>query len=192
VASTAAVAASVFDTDNPNLGNQLLGLGLVLVSLLFDGLTGARQDNWSTSADAPSGFQLMFGMNLWASVQLLVALVAMQQLAEPIHLIMQHPTLLFDLSTFCVISALGQKFIFLTVSSFSALTCSIITTTRKFFTIFASVLWFRHPLSLGQWVAVIVVFIALGMGLRISESLTHIHSLTHSLTHSLCGLLIRN
>jgi drug/metabolite transporter (DMT)-like permease len=56
-----------------------------------------------------------------------------------------------------------QNFIFLTVTAFGPLTTSIITTTRKFFTILASVMLFGNPLLLRQWVGVAMVFVGLGI-----------------------------
>ena len=56
-----------------------------------------------------------------------------------------------------------QNFIFLTVTYFGPLTCSIFTTTRKFFTILGSVLIFRHPLSILQWTGTVLVFAGLSL-----------------------------
>jgi len=56
-----------------------------------------------------------------------------------------------------------QNFIFMTVTKFGPLTCSVITTTRKFFTILASVLIFAHPMSALQWLGTIFVFTGLGL-----------------------------
>ena len=56
---------------------------------------------------------------------------------------------------------LTQLFIFTTITHLGPLTCSIFTTTRKFFTILASVLLFANPLILRQWVGVILVFLGL-------------------------------
>ncbi|CAD6187909.1 unnamed protein product [Caenorhabditis auriculariae] len=52
-------------------------------------------------------------------------------------------------------------FIFKTVHEFSPLTCSIVTTTRKLFTIIISVVFMNHPLSTRQSYATAVVFLAL-------------------------------
>lgn len=52
-----------------------------------------------------------------------------------------------------------QSFIFMTVVYFGPLTCSIITTTRKFFTILASVILFANPISTMQWVGTVLVFL---------------------------------
>ena len=54
-------------------------------------------------------------------------------------------------------------FIFMTVTSFGPLTCSIITTTRKFFTILASVIIFQNPMSSRQWLGTSLVFVGLGL-----------------------------
>ena len=60
-------------------------------------------------------------------------------------------------------ASLGQVFIFLTIHHFSPLTCTTITTTRKFFTILLSVYKFGHVLSVWQWCSVTIVFIGLYM-----------------------------
>jgi UDP-galactose transporter B1 len=54
-----------------------------------------------------------------------------------------------------------QMFIFMTVSSFGPLTCSIITTTRKFFTILASTIIFPNPVTSLQWLGTTLVFLGL-------------------------------
>ncbi len=62
-------------------------------------------------------------------------------------------------------SAAGQNFVFFTIAHFSSLTLATITTTRKFFTILLSVLYFRHELSARQCAGVGLVFVGLGMEL---------------------------
>lgn len=52
-----------------------------------------------------------------------------------------------------------QTFIFMTVVNFGPLTCSIVTTTRKFFTILGSVLLFGNVMSSMQWVGTVLVFL---------------------------------
>lgn len=74
-----------------------------------------------------------------------------------------HPILIKDLILFSLTSAFGQIFIFWTIRTFSSLTLSTITTTRKFFTIVMSVFYFGHPLATQQWLAVAVVFVGLSL-----------------------------
>ena len=51
-----------------------------------------------------------------------------------------------------------QFFIFMCVSEFGPLPCSIITTTRKFFTVLGSVIMFGNTLLPHQWVGAVLVF----------------------------------
>jgi hypothetical protein len=49
------------------------------------------------------------------------------------------------------------------VTTFGPLTCSIVTTTRKFFTILVSVLFYGNSLVSRQWLGVVFVFLGLGL-----------------------------
>lgn len=57
--------------------------------------------------------------------------------------------------------ALGQLFIFLMVAGFGPLACSVVTTTRKFFTVLCSVILFGNVLMPRQWFGAILVFAGL-------------------------------
>ena len=71
-----------------------------------------------------------------------------------------HLSSVVQCSCHCVIIPL-QLFIFTTITQLGPLTCSIFTTTRKFFTILGSVLLFANPLLPRQWVGVVLVFLGL-------------------------------
>ncbi|WAR06078.1 S35B1-like protein [Mya arenaria] len=73
------------------------------------------------------------------------------------------PSILIKMVTFGIASAIGQVFIFITVTSFGPLPCSIITTTRKFFTILGSVIIFQNPINSRQWAGTVLVFMGLGL-----------------------------
>jgi UDP-galactose transporter B1 len=55
-------------------------------------------------------------------------------------------------------AAAGQIFIFFTIALFSPLTCTTITTTRKFCTILLSVWKYGHVVTPLQWIAIGMVF----------------------------------
>lgn len=80
-----------------------------------------------------------------------------------------HPDIAWDIALLCVTSALGQKFVFLTIEAFSALTLTTITTTRKFITILLSVVWYGNELSLWRWGAIGVVLGGVGIDAFDSE-----------------------
>ena len=80
-----------------------------------------------------------------------------------LYFIMSHPEVILNLLAFSCASAIGQLFIFTTITSYGPLTCAVFTTTRKFFTILVSVLLFGNVLLQRQWIAVALVFIGLSV-----------------------------
>lgn len=139
-----------------------IGLGeiLLLVSLACDGITGAVQERMKAEHSTRSG-HMMKAMNLWSMIFLGVALVLTGEGLEFIGFISRHPGVIWQILSFCVASAFGQFFIFMCVSDFGPLPCSIITTTRKFFTVLASVIFFGNELMSRQWLGVLLVFAGL-------------------------------
>jgi len=56
-----------------------------------------------------------------------------------------------------------KHFIFTTITTFGPLKCSLITTTRKFFTVLGSVFIFNNPMTIIQWMGTLLVFIGLAL-----------------------------
>lgn len=140
-------------------GGSLIGVGelLLLLSLTCDGLTGAVQERMKAEHGTKSG-HMMKAMNLWSMGYLGIALLYTGEGIEFFSFVQRHPTVLWQIATFSVASALGQFFIFMCVTEFGPLPCSIITTTRKFFTVLASVIFFGNSLINRQWMGVVLVF----------------------------------
>merc|ERR1719186_797236 len=145
-----------------SVGESVLGVGelLLLLSLTCDGLTGAVQERMKTEHKTKSG-HMMMSMNKWSIMYLGVALTFTGEGLEFISFVQRHPAVIWDLATFSVASALGQFFIFMCVSEFGPLPCSIITTTRKFFTVLASVIIFGNSLIPRQWLGTVLVFVGI-------------------------------
>jgi len=143
-------------------GDGVLGVGelLLLLSLTCDGLTGAVQERMKTEYKTKSG-HMMMAMNKWSIMYLGIGLALTGEGLEFIEFIQRHPSVIWELVTFSVASALGQFFIFMCVSDFGPLPCSIITTTRKFFTVLASVIFFGNTLIPRQWIGTFLVFIGI-------------------------------
>uniref|UniRef100_A0A673KHL7 Solute carrier family 35 member B1 n=1 Tax=Sinocyclocheilus rhinocerous TaxID=307959 RepID=A0A673KHL7_9TELE len=70
----------------------------------------------------------------------------------------RYPGIIYNILLF-IIHYDTTTFIFMTVVYFGPLTCSIITTTRKFFTILGSVLLFGNIISPMQWFGTILIFL---------------------------------
>jgi len=140
----------------------LLGMGeiLLLLSLSMDGFTGAVQERMKSEHQTKSG-HMMLNMNLWSVLFLGIGLLVTGEMWDFIGFVQRYPYVIGHLLTFSIASALGQFFIFLTVSDFGPLMCSIMTTTRKFFTVLGSVLIFGNSLSYRQWFGTALVFTGL-------------------------------
>jgi len=153
-------------TEHDSKVNTPIGILLAVVSLTMDGLTGAQQDRL-VSKHKPSAYVLMYEMNKWAILHSAIACVLTGQGASSIGFLANRPSVVATLLLFGVVSALGQCFVFHMVTIFGALPLSIVTTTRKFFTILASVVWYGHPVSILQWLGVVCVFSGLGVDVGI-------------------------
>lgn len=147
---------------NTNLDDEHVGIGeiLLFLSLSMDGLTGAIQDRMR-AASAPSGLQMMLAMNGWSTVMLSIGLFPTGEIFDFIDFTARHPSLLSHLTLLAITGAIGQLFIFMMVSSFGPLSCSVVTTTRKFFTVLFSILFFGNPIISRQWIGAVLVFAGL-------------------------------
>jgi len=142
-------------------GNTWWGMALLFGSLALDGFTSSNQKLFSDEF-RPSGHYMMMHMNLWSLFFLLPLLALTGEGQAGLEYVLAHTGLMWDIALFGLCSALGQQFIFFCVVGPGPLVCTTITTTRKFFTVLLSVLWFPdNKLSNLQWVAVGSVFAGL-------------------------------
>lgn len=133
------------------------GIAIACLSLFMDGYTATHQDRLREK-HKPGPQHIMFYMNMWAVAFLGAATGVTGELFEGITFVFTRPDCLADLLLFGVTSALGQIFIFYTISEFGPLPLSIITTTRKFISIFVSGLIFGHVITPLQWLGASLVF----------------------------------
>ncbi|XP_022203580.1 solute carrier family 35 member B1 homolog [Nilaparvata lugens] len=133
-------------------GEVLLGL-----SLIMDGLTGAIQERMRAEYKTKS-LHMMSSMNKWSVIFLGVCIIYTGELMEFISFVSRHQSVIWELITFSIASAQGQMFIFLMIEHFGPLPCSIVTTTRKLFTVLFSILLFGNVITSRQWLATFIVF----------------------------------
>lgn len=145
-----------------NESSGYMGYLLLMLSLAMDGFTGGIQDRMRTEHQ-PGFSQLMFNMNFWSSWILATTLLATGELWQFVDFVQRHPKILNDMVAFSALSAFGQLFIFLIVADFGPLPCSIVTTTRKFFTVLTSILYFGNPATYRQYIGVVLVFTGLAL-----------------------------
>lgn len=118
--------------------------------------------NYDSSYRYPktSAWDIMLGMNLWGTIYNVVYMFALPHGGgfEAVQFCKQHPEVAWDIFLYCLCGAVGQNFIFLTISRFGSLANTTITTTRKFVSIVVSSLLSGNPLSSKQWGCVFMVF----------------------------------
>lgn len=163
------------------------GLTLLSINLLFDGVTNSTQDYIFTSHKGYSGPQMMVAQNLLCTILQVVYLLfspllpswlsfaagasaGQNELASAFDFIARHPAVFKDILAFAACGAIGQLFIYYTLSKFSSLLLVTVTVTRKMMTMMLSVLWFGHSLTALQWVGVACVFGGIGNEARIQRN----------------------
>ena len=142
--------------------NNNFGTVLVALSLVFDGFVAAIQEKLRDSCSF-SAHGLMYEINKWASILMFTIAGLRGELVPFLHYSMKTDKFSLYMFALCFTGVLGQQFIFLTVVNFGPLACSVITTTRKFFTILLSTIIFHHVLTVKHWFCVTVVFLGLAL-----------------------------
>jgi len=141
--------------------DSFYGYILLFISLASDGFTNGIQDLLRHNDNKPSSDEMMLYTNTFALIFVTIALLYSGEATPAILFCYKYYHVMLDLFLFCLCMSVGQIFIFICMSKFGNLFLSLITTSRKFFSITFSVIWFGNSLSSIQWAAVIIVFIAL-------------------------------
>ncbi|TRX90803.1 hypothetical protein FHL15_008382 [Xylaria flabelliformis] len=162
--------------------NSAWGLLLLGINLLFDGLTNSTQDYIFGAFQPYSGPQMMCANNLMSMAVMVTYLVlspwlvhtgigewvgmdiagSAGELEEALAFMARHPSVWSDILGFAACGAVGQVFIFYTLSTFSSVLLVTVTVTRKMFTMMLSVVAFGHRLTHMQVLGVGLVFGGIG------------------------------
>jgi UDP-galactose transporter B1 len=147
------------------------GLALIAFSLLMDMVTGGLQDKVKKSTKElnpgkvgakPTMHESMLWTNVSGALVAGVLALLTGHLTDGISFCTQHPEVMSAILIYSLSSAVGQNFIYYTVTEFGPLVLTTVTTTRKIFSTLYSV--FRNPansLSQMQWGGCILVFAGL-------------------------------
>eukprot|EP00347_Sterkiella_histriomuscorum_P004006 403362113 len=143
------------ETDN------LVGITLVLGSLFFDGLTSSQTDKQHKQSGRDFAYSIMFSNNF---VQLIANILFyipafFYQNDTTVSRVMNDSDNFRDVVMIGISGALGQIFIYLTISIFNSYLVTVITTSRKLFSVFLSSLTFHHKFSTIQWAGAFLVMI---------------------------------
>jgi len=136
------------------------GLALIFLSLIFDMITGGLQDRVKAKTKTinnddkakPTMHESMFYTNLSGALVALVLAAVGGQLMPGVQFCLAYPEVMTAILIYSLSSAVGQNFIYYTITQFSPLLLSTVTTTRKIFSTLYSIV--RDPsnvLSTMQW-----------------------------------------
>jgi len=175
-------APGSFLLDSLSLNPRTVGFLLVCLSLACDGAMATVQDSVVYGQPAVPGdkgapahppihpAELMYYINGLAAVYVFFAVLIVGEAGPAIAFVLQHPQVLWLIFLFCATSTLGQAAIFTLIRHHGALTCAIVTTTRKFLTVLLSVALYSHTLSVAQWAGVTAVFAGLAADIYVSSA----------------------
>ena len=106
---------------------------------------------------------MMLFMNGFSSLMMFGYLILpfTDELSQALSFVRDFPAAIYDIGLFCLCGALGQTFIFFTLEKYGSLSLTMITVTRKLFTILISLFWYGHTVQPSQWVFVSLVFLGI-------------------------------
>jgi len=165
----------IFNLSNQNAASKtgqeisLLGFLFVTISLLADGLVGAKQTEIRNKYE-PDSMDLMQHTNKFIALISFVIGVLNSEAFEFYAFASENPLVIQDMLRVGLAATLGQCFIFYTIINFGSFRLALITTTRKFITIIASIMIFQHTMVPQQWICVFVIFFAIGLELYDSQN----------------------
>ena len=152
--------------------DSILGIGFIMASLFWDGITAGYQKRFQRDMQQQQipvqPYDFMFYTNLY--MLLTAGMVAMALGELDTTFLRDNPNVLWKILQFCACSAMGQSFIFYTLSHFDPLILSTVTTTRKLFSVLLSVVFKGNGLSGSGWMGVVLA----GLGM-LSEMQSKMH-----------------
>jgi drug/metabolite transporter (DMT)-like permease len=127
-------------------------------SIFCDGLIGRFQGQIRNKY-RPTSFQMMESVSFITLIGAVLLNVVLGETKEFLDFLLNDQEFQWNWIMFSLLGAMGQIFIYYTITTFGPLFCGFVTTTRKMMTIIFSILVFNHTLSQGQWGGVVLVFV---------------------------------
>ena len=158
----------------------VIGILLLVLSLFSDGMTSSKQSE-ARNKYKPGIFEMMESSNVYAIFIAVLYGIASMELLPTIEYLLANPECLTDLIVLTIMGTIGQCFVYFTIVNFNSFYLSVITTTRKFFTVISSILIYNHHISGYQWLSIILVFV--GVGMELLEGKDGKHKGHHKVKH---------
>lgn len=144
------------------------GLIILVGYLVFDSFTS----NWQSElfrAYRVSSVEMMAGVNLFSVLLTSMSLVQQGAFYQAADFSSRHPLFMAHVLALSVTSAIGQLFIFYTISQFGAVTFTIIMTVRQGLAILLSCIVYHHPVSAVGMAGISLLFAAIFARIYLSQ-----------------------
>merc|ERR1719452_387029 len=138
----------------------LSGFVILVGYMAFDAFTS----NWQGelfSEYKMSSIQMMAGVNLFSCLLTSVSLLQQGVFYTSLVFMSQYSSFLFDCMVLSICSAVGQLFIYHTISTFGPVIFVIIMTVRQVMAVVISCIKFHHPLAPVAILGILIIFAAL-------------------------------
>ena len=135
-------------TSQPQLSTPA-GLAFILLSLVMDGITAGLQKRLKkdTEGRPPTTYDFLLFTNAAMGIVALIVALALGDLRKGSLFLAAHPVVQQMVFLSCLLSALGQSFVFYVVAHFDPMVCATVTTTRKILSVVWSVATKGHSVS---------------------------------------------
>lgn len=137
------------------------GLLCLMGYMVFDSFTS----NWQSEVFKykMSSMEMMFGVNVFSCIFTSWSLISQGSFATSLGFMLRHPDFTFHAAVLSCCSAIGQLFIYYTISEFGAVVFTIIMTTRSALAIILSCIIYGHPVNGQGAFGLFVAFSSLGL-----------------------------
>mmetsp|Transcript_39263 Transcript_39263/g.117353 ORF Transcript_39263/g.117353 Transcript_39263/m.117353 type:complete len:318 (+) Transcript_39263:65-1018(+) len=142
----------------PGEPSSALGLSLLVAALACDGIVaGTQKRHKKALADRglkEKNFEMQFLTNLYMALTAVAFAAVTGEMGPGYRFCVENPEIFNSVLVFAACSAIGQAFIFYTISTFDPLVCTTVTTTRKVFSVLYSILMKGHHMNAQGWAGV--------------------------------------
>lgn len=138
-----------------------IGYLLLLLAIICDALFSDSQA-YCKATFKPTSNQLFLASNFYGFLLIFLFALFSGALLPSLRFCLRHPSCIFDVAAIGLFQILGQISVYYVVSNFKQHIYPLISTTRKIFTVLLSIFSFHHTINNYQWVALVILFMAMG------------------------------
>lgn len=142
---------------SPDHSQLMSGISLLALYLTFDSFTS----NWQSDLFeryTVSSIHMMASVNFYSILFTSISLTSQSEFVSAFRLLLANSALARDCLVLSLCSALGQLFVYHTISSFGAVVFTLIMTLRQVFAILLSIFNFGHSISVWGALGITIVF----------------------------------